>query len=94
VQQPRPCLVEAIIRRPAPAPWIVHALPEPENVPFWPGWLLDWRWTDKDKGLWMGLVRYTRDGLSYEHAVSGELLTVLPADTSTDDAQVVPDPVP
>jgi hypothetical protein len=29
-------------------------------------------------GLSVGLVRDTRDGLSYEHAVSGELLTVLP----------------
>lgn len=90
--QPRLCLVEAIIQRPATSPWIVHALPEPENVASWPGRLLDWRWTDKDKGLWVGLVRYTRDGLTYEHAVSGELLTVLPADTSLEGMPPAPEP--
>jgi hypothetical protein len=28
--------------------------------------------------LWTGLVRYQRDGLNYEHAISGELLDVQP----------------
>jgi hypothetical protein len=28
--------------------------------------------------LWTGQVQYRRDGLTYEHTVSGELLTVEP----------------
>lgn len=49
-----------------------------ESADSWPGWLRDWRWTDLAKGLWVGLVRYERDGLTHEHADSGELLNVEP----------------
>jgi hypothetical protein len=48
------------------------------RVESWPGTVLAWRWTDKGQRLWTGLVRYQRDGLNYEHAVSGELLDVEP----------------
>jgi len=30
--------------------------------------------------LWVGIVRYRREGLLYEHAVNGELLTVVEGD--------------
>ena len=73
----RSVLVEAIIERPPPLPW-VGDLPVPEPVASWPGTLLSWRWLDKDAGLWVAVVRYRRDGLLYEHAVNGELLRVLP----------------
>jgi hypothetical protein len=72
----RPVRVEAVIERPPAPPWIGE-LPFPERVDYWPGTLLDWRWVDKTARLWVGLVRYQRDGLTYEHAVSGELLTVV-----------------
>jgi hypothetical protein len=81
----RSVLVEAIIERPPPLPW-VGDLPVPEPVASWPGTLLSWRWLDKDAGLWVAMVRYRRDGLLYEHAVNGELLTVLP-----DSAVIVDD---
>lgn len=68
--------VEAIIERPPPLPW-VGSLPVPEPVESWPGTLLSWRWLDKAAGLWVGIVRYRRDGLIYEHAVNGELLTMV-----------------
>jgi hypothetical protein len=42
------------------------------------GTLLSWRWLDQTAGLWVGIVRYQRDGLLYEHAVNGELLNALP----------------
>ena len=74
---PRSVLVEAIIERPPPLPW-VGDLPVTQPETAWPGTLLSWRWLDKDAGLWVGMVRYRRDGLMYEHAVNGELLTVLP----------------
>jgi hypothetical protein len=78
VMKPRRCRVEAVIERPEVPPWIVHPLPPHEPADHWPGWLLAWRWTDQGKGLWTGQVQYRRDGLTYEHTVSGELLTVEP----------------
>lgn len=77
MQASRSVRVEAVIDRPPPLPW-VGDLPLREPVASWPGTLLSWRWLDKDAGLWVGMVRYRRDGLMYEHAVNGELLTVLP----------------
>jgi hypothetical protein len=76
VEVHRSVLVEAIIERPPPLPWVCD-LPVTESVEWWPGTLLSWRWLDKDAGLWVGIVRYRRDGLLYEHAVNGELLTVV-----------------
>ncbi|MBK9740865.1 MAG: hypothetical protein IPO93_15515 [Actinobacteria bacterium] len=38
--------------------------------------LLSWRWLDKREGLWTALVRCHREGLTYEHWLSGELLDV------------------
>lgn len=46
----------------------------------WPGTMLSRRWLDKAVRLWAGIVRYRRDGLMYEHAVNGELLTMLAAE--------------
>jgi hypothetical protein len=77
MQVSRSVRVEAVIERPPPLPW-VGDLPVPLPVESWPGTLLSWRWLDKDAGVWVGIVRYQRDGLLYEHAVNGELLTVLP----------------
>jgi hypothetical protein len=77
--------VDAVIERPPAPPWI-GSLPFPERVEFGPGTLLDWRWVDKPARLWVGLVRYQRDGLTYEHAVIGELLTVEP-DSAGDAGQ-------
>ena len=79
----RPVRVEAIIERPPPLPW-VGDLPPHEPVAWWPGTLRSWRWLDKDAGLWVGIVRYRREGLLYEHAVNGELLTVLADDSDVD----------
>jgi hypothetical protein len=85
VFQPRPVRVQAVIERPPAPPWC--EVPFPERVAEWHGWLLAWRWTDATRTSWTGLVRYQRDGLGYEHWVSGELLTVEPAaeSTATDD---------
>ena len=55
-------------------------MPVPQPVERWPGTLHSWRWLDKAAGLWVGIVRYRRDGLLYEHAVKGELLTVVDED--------------
>ena len=77
VQTHRSVRVAAVIERPPALPW-VRDLPAHEPADSWPGTLLSWRWVDQDAGLWVGLVRYRRDGLMYEHSISGELLTVLP----------------
>ena len=69
--------VEAVIERPPAPPWIGD-LPYPEPVESWPGTLLDWRGVDKPAGTWTALVQYVRDGLTYLHWVSGELLDVEP----------------
>jgi hypothetical protein len=79
VMPPRPCRVQAVIERPAPVPW-VGVVPFPEPVDYWSGTLLAWRWLDPGAGLWTGLVQYRRDGLTYLHWVSGELLDVHPVD--------------
>lgn len=78
--QSRPCRVRAVIERPKAPPWIVMPVPYTEPTDWWPGTLLSWRWVDRDAGLWSGIVRYVHDGLSYEHAVSGELIDVDPED--------------
>lgn len=69
--------VEAVIERPPPPPW-VGDLPVEEATSWWPGTLLDWRWVDKPEGTWTALVQYRREGLTYLHWVSGELLDVEP----------------
>jgi len=69
------CRVEAIIERPPAPPWISELL-FPLHEEFWPGTLLDWRWLDKAAGTWTALVQYRREGLTYLHWVSGELLDV------------------
>jgi hypothetical protein len=74
---PRRVHIQPVIERAPPPPW-VGELPFPETAPWWTGTLLSWRWTDRAAGLWTGLVRYQRDGLNYEHAISGELLDVQP----------------
>ena len=77
MDKPRPVTVQALIERPPAPPWIGD-LPTPTGAPVWHGYLLDWRWTNKDDRTWTAQVRYTRDGLTYEHWVSGELLDVVP----------------
>lgn len=67
--------VQAVIERPPAPPWIGE-LPFPTHAQWWPGRMLAWRWVDKKQGTWTALVRYTRDGLSYEHWLSGDLLDV------------------
>jgi hypothetical protein len=69
--------VRAVIERPAKPPWIAE-LPFPAPMTWWPGNLLGWRWIDRRERTWTALVRYRREGLMYEHWVSGELLDVLP----------------
>jgi hypothetical protein len=69
--------VEAVIERPPPPPWI-GGLPFPERQAYWPGTMLDWRWVDRQAGTCTALVQYRRDGLTYLHWVSGELLDVQP----------------
>jgi len=76
-------LVEAVLERPKPPPWVCDLEPV-EKVPCWHGWLQSWRWIDQDARIWTGVVRYNREGLNYEHAVSGALITVLP-DESIED---------
>lgn len=39
-------------------------------------------------GLWVGIVRYQRDRLLYENAISGELPTVLPREDKLDGEPV------
>lgn len=68
----RPVRVRAVLERPPPPPGVVAPFPAP--VDWWAGELLAWRWVDQAEGLWTGLVRYRREGLLYEHWVSGELL--------------------
>jgi hypothetical protein len=53
-------------------------LPFPERADWWPGVLLSWRWVDRAQRTWTALVRYQRDGLQYEHWVSGEIVDVGP----------------
>lgn len=60
---------------------MVAELAFPERVEWWQGTLLSWRWTDRENGLWTGVVRYTRDGLNYEHAVSSELIDLTSTET-------------
>ena len=72
-----PVRVLAVIERPQASPWIGE-LPFAERAEWWPGVLLSWRWLDKREGLWTALVRYHREGLTYEHWLSGELLDVPP----------------
>jgi hypothetical protein len=67
--------VEAVIERPPAPPWIGE-LPYPEPLASWPGTKLDGRWLDEAAGTWTALVQYRRDGLTYLHWVSGELLDV------------------
>ena len=69
--------IQATIERPPAPPW-VGQVPYPERVDAWAGQLIAWRWTDQPTGAWTGLVRYTREGLLYEHWVSGELLASIP----------------
>jgi hypothetical protein len=66
-----------VIERPPAPPWIGE-LSSPVREEFWLGTLLDWRWVDKPAGTWTALVQYRRDGLTYLHWVSGELLDVEP----------------
>ena len=75
----RACRVEAVIERPPAPPW-VGELPVPEAAAWWPGRLRAWRWIDREKRVRTGLVTYCRDGLLYEHWVSGELIQVEPDD--------------
>jgi hypothetical protein len=75
--------VEAVIERPPAPPWIGD-LPYPETAESWPGTMLDWRWIDKRASTWTALVQYRRDGLTYLHWVSGELLDVDPAEPLTE----------
>lgn len=70
---PCPVIVQATIERPPAPPW-VGQVPYPERVETWDGTLIAWRWIDQTAGTWTGLVRYAREGLLYEHWVSGELL--------------------
>jgi hypothetical protein len=69
--------IEAVIERPPAPPWIGE-LPFPVREASWPGTMLDWRWLDKQERTWTALVQYRRDGLTYLHWVSGELLDVEP----------------
>ncbi|MEI6363886.1 MAG: hypothetical protein WCP95_17355 [Actinomycetes bacterium] len=69
--------VEAIVERPPAPPWI-GVLPHSESAETWQGTMLEWRWVDKPTGTWTALVQYPRDGLTYLHWVSGELLAVEP----------------
>ena len=85
---PTPVRVEAVIERPLPLPWVVAELPFPERVESWPGMLLAGRWLDKYAGLWTGLVRYEREGLLYEHWMSGDLIR--PVDQPDQVAAPVP----
>lgn len=40
-----------------------------------PGTLLDWRWTDRERGRWTALVRVrTPQNLAYERWIAGEYL--------------------
>lgn len=74
--EPRGVRVQAVITRPPSAPGTVA--PHPAPVQSWPGTLLDWRWVDQAAGTWTGLVRYSREGLAYEHWIHGDLLDVAP----------------
>ena len=74
---PRLVRVEAIIERP-PAPSWIGDLPFPEPVDHWQGTMLAWRWVDRQEGTWTALVQYMRDGPTYLHWCSGELLDVEP----------------
>ncbi len=55
-----------------------------------PGTLLEWRWTDRERGRWAGLVRVrTPTALQYERWIGGEHLRraaggVTPAATPPD----------
>jgi len=69
--------VQAGIERPPAAPWIGE-LPFPQKTDGWEAQPLALRWIDQSQGLRTGLVRYRRDRLTYGHAVSGELIDVLP----------------
>ena len=78
--QPRLCRVEAVVERP-PAPSWIGELPYPETAHYWPGTMLDWRWSNREAQTWTALVRYQRDGLTYLHWVSGELLDLEPEES-------------
>jgi hypothetical protein len=43
--------------------------------------MLDWRWVDKQAGTWTAIVQYRREGLTYLHWASAELLDVEPEQT-------------
>ncbi len=79
--------MEAVIERP-PAPRWIGELPFPVRTDWWPGTLLSWRWVDRERALWSGLVRYLREGPNYEHAVSGELIDVLPLPVADDGTRL------
>ena len=74
--------MRAVIERPPKPPWLVADLPFPERVDWWQGWLVSWRWIDREVGTWCGVVRYNRDGLDYLHNVHGDLIEVEPTDES------------
>ena len=78
--------VEAVIERPPAPPWVCD-LPFPEPMAYWPGMMLDWRWVNTQQGTWTAMVQYRREGLTYLHWVSGELLDVEPED---DEAAPIP----
>jgi hypothetical protein len=48
----------------------------PEGAAWWSGTLRAWRWIDRDRRIWTGLVDYSRDGLLYSHWVNGDLIDV------------------
>ncbi len=89
---PRSCRVEAVIERPPALPWVLADLPCPEPVESWPATMLAWRWIDRSKRTWIGLVRYQREGLLHEHWVHGDLLDVEP-DEQAAGAKVSVDPI-
>ena len=64
--------VRAVIERPPAAPGCVP--PFPVSADWWTGTLLAWRWVDRGERTWTAFVRYRREGLLYQHWVSGEII--------------------
>jgi hypothetical protein len=75
----RPCGVQTVIEPPPAPPW-VGDLPVTDGAKWWPGTLRAWRWIERARRIWTGLVDYSRDGLVYSNWVNGDLLEVLVAD--------------
>ena len=72
--QREPVRIRAVIPMPDPPPGLPRS-PDPYATDWWDGTLLAWRWTDKPRGEWTALVRYTRpNGLTYEHWVPNTVL--------------------